>query len=225
MRVYVSGRYSGKDSFEITHHITAARKVAIELWNMGHWAFCPHLNTAHFEEDCEAQYDTYIKGDLAFIDNVEAMVMVPGWEDSKGANLERDYALSLEMPVYYYPDLPPLHPTELKSPIQVAAFRRETGIMMRTHMSKNADYSPLNVGGPGMVGIVTRIWDKVTRIMNLVGFDIIIEKIDDDGTWHVTIKPDFKPKTPKHESLLDTFKDLPVYGIIAKLFLNNEWGH
>lgn len=120
MIVYLSGKYSG----EIDDNIAAARTIAIELWERGYTVLCPHLNTANFEIDCEADYRDYLIGDMEMIAACDAVVMLPGWEDSKGARLERDFALECGMfdqnddcyiffpiPVYEYPDLPPLEKT------------------------------------------------------------------------------------------------------------------
>ena len=82
---YVSGPYSGDGPDDIADNINNARIVARALWEAGHVALCPHLNTAHFEQDCDAKYDDYIKGDLELILGCDFVVMIPGWESSKGA--------------------------------------------------------------------------------------------------------------------------------------------
>ena len=102
MIIYISGKYSGS----IAENIKEARKVAIEVWESGHVALCPHLNTAHFEEDCKLEYDDYIKGDLILLERCDAILMLEGWEESQGAQIELQYAEKLGLPVYYYPDIP-----------------------------------------------------------------------------------------------------------------------
>ena len=97
MLVYVSGKYSG----DIDANIMAARAVAIDLWEMGHVAQCPHLNTAHFERDCRVPYEAYIAGDLRMVCGCDAMVMIEGWEASNGARIEKEYAEKLHIPVYF----------------------------------------------------------------------------------------------------------------------------
>lgn len=47
-------------------------------------------------------------GDLQIISRVDAVVMLEGWQDSKGAVMERDYALDNNIPVYYAPNYPEL---------------------------------------------------------------------------------------------------------------------
>ena len=102
MLVYTSGPYSG----DIDMNIATARWVAIKLWEAGYAVICPHLNSAHFEKDCKATYEQYIAGDLEMVKGCDAMVMIPGWEASKGAVEERNYALSLGIPVYVWPNFP-----------------------------------------------------------------------------------------------------------------------
>lgn len=103
MLIYLAGKYSG----DIDGNIAAARKIAVQLWEDGYYVICPHLNTAHFETDCEVDYETYLRGDFAIIERVDAVVLLPGWKDSKGAVREREHAQKHSVPVFEYPALPP----------------------------------------------------------------------------------------------------------------------
>ena len=210
MLIYVSGKYTG----DVDENILAARSVAIRLWELGHAALCPHLNTAHFEHDCNVGYDQYIEGDLNMIARCDAIVMVNGWEESKGAKIEKEYAEKLVMPVYYENNLPALHPTEIRCPEQVRAFREIVGKMYRVHLDKNSDYSPANILATGEIGLITRLWDKTARLLNLLGFRFSIQ---DAGTFDA-------PRNPKHESIDDTYQDLAVYAIIGLLLRSGKWG-
>lgn len=100
--VYLSGKYSG----DVERNIAVARGVAIELWEKHFAVFCPHLNTANMEIDCRADYQDYIDGDLEILSRFDAIIMLPGWRESKGARIEKEYAQRLGIPVYYYPTLP-----------------------------------------------------------------------------------------------------------------------
>src|SRR5512135_3583318 len=102
MIVYISGKYSG----DIDKNIAEARRVAIELWEKGFAVICPHLNTAHFEIDCKAKYEDYIKGDIEILSRCDALVVLKDWEDSRGSLKEITAAMRNRMPVYFYPDLP-----------------------------------------------------------------------------------------------------------------------
>ena len=209
MIIYTAGPYSG----DVDKNIAEARKWAIKLWEGGHAVICPHLNTAHMEKDCKASYEDYIAGDLKMVARCDAIFMLPGWEESKGAQIEHDYAKEQGIPIWHAPALPSLDQTEIDYPVQTSAFVREIMTMYRTHLKKNADYSPTNISGPGELGIVTRMWDKVVRLMNLVGFDVVVTKSE------------FRqPREAANESIEDSYGDLSVYGVIGKLHRKGQWG-
>jgi hypothetical protein len=211
MLIYVAGKYTGN----VQANIDKAEQIAGALWGMGHAVICPHSNSAHYEDKFpEVTWEAYLQGDFNMISRCDALVMVDNWKDSKGAKMEHEYALSLGIPVYYAPDLPGLHPTEVVSPIQCQGFREQVGIMYRTHLSKNADYSPANILLTGETGLVTRLWDKTARLLNLSGFKF-------QAMLHEGV---FPPKKPKHESINDTYDDLAVYAVIGKLLRTNRWG-
>lgn len=214
MLIYIAGKYSADTDEGITANIEAARKVAIELWEAGHIALCPHLNTAHFERDCNATYRQYIDGDLDMLSRCDAILMLPGWENSQGAKAEWGYAKELGMPIHLYPEIPPRHAAELRCPEQTKAFREVLGQMLRTHHSKNSDYSAANILATGELGLVTRLWDKVARLMNLSGFRFEL----------VAAGEYTAPRTPKHESIDDTLMDTAVYAVIGKLLRMGKWG-
>ena len=104
-----------------------------------------------------------------------------------------------------------LHPTEQKYPEQCKMFKEITDNMYKLHLDKNFDYSPSNMLATGMDGAVVRLWDKIARIMNLCGFDILT------GTRT-------EVKEPKNESLLDSFFDAANYSIIALILKAGKWG-
>lgn len=78
------------------------------------------------------------------------------------------------------------------------------GQLHRVLVSKQTDYGPSNIanapGGP-LNGLRVRIYDKVSRINNLVE----------------------NQATPENESLKDSFLDLANYAIIALMVLDNNW--
>jgi hypothetical protein len=217
---YVAGCYNAYTDTDgvfhsIDENIAIAKKIAAELWTAGHYAICPHANTEHFEILCPTvPYQQYIDGDIEILKLCDFIEMIPNWKYSNGGKGEHAEAVRLGMPVYEYPEIPPLHPTEVNCPEQVKAFREILGRMMRTHLKKNADYSPANIMGTGELGVVTRMWDKVCRLMNLTGLKI-------DINTPVTF---VAPKEPKNESIDDTYGDLAVYSIIGQLLRSGKWG-
>ena len=207
MLIYVAGKYRG----DVDANIAAARKVAAECFLKGHDVICPHMNTAEMDLDTELPDEFWLKTTMNLLRRCDAIVLVPGWEDSAGTKAEIDYANSVGIPIFETP--PELHPVEIQRPIQVEAFIETVMKMYRLHLSKNADYSPANVLATGEIGVIVRLWDKIARLMNLSGFKIEIKSSEFQ-----------KPILPKHESIEDTLIDAGNYSIIGMLLRKGKWG-
>jgi hypothetical protein len=213
MIVYVAGSYRADTPQGVSENIKNARLVAVQLWEAGYTAICPHLNTAYFEDHCKVEADVYLKGDLQILARCDAMVVLPNYEHSNGTLGEIKFAEDRGIPITYYPDLPAITLTEQQRPQQCEGFIDIVMGMYRVHLAKNADYSPANILGCGSIGIVTRIWDKVSRLMNLCGFRLEIASSRYEA-----------PLSPKNESIDDNIQDLGVYSIIWQLFRKGVWG-
>lgn len=98
---YVAGRYRADTVRGIVENIRAAEAVALELWRLGFAVICPHKNTSMF--DGAAPDSVWLQGDLVMLGRCDLVVMVPGWESSKGACAERERAEMLEINVRYWP--------------------------------------------------------------------------------------------------------------------------
>jgi Domain of unknown function (DUF4406) len=96
--VYIAGPFRGKDHYVIFQNICRAEALSLEVWRLGHACFCPHLNTAHFQD--AAPDRVWMEGDLEILRRCDAVLMVPGWRKSKGARAERKLAKSMGMPVF-----------------------------------------------------------------------------------------------------------------------------
>lgn len=139
------------------------------------------------------------------------------------------------------------HQTEDKFPKQTAMFRRMVESMYKIHLDKNKDYSPSNILIAGEVGVLVRMWDKVSRLFNLFGLtfpcpepmvDNLIDDIQNNGLDEVDVVKrlleikkncslnfdNIAKKNPSNETIEDTFKDLANYAIIGYLHSENSWG-
>jgi hypothetical protein len=216
MLIYVAGPYTAPTAEGVENNVKTAAWVAGLLWKMGHSVICPHANTHLPAKYAHLKPEQWIAGDLQQLAVCDAIVMLPGWRQSKGAMQEHAFAVVQKIPVYELKEgapLPPLHPTEVRAPLQAKAFRAAIGNMYRTHLRKNADYSPANILATGQIGLVTRLWDKVARLLNLSGFRITVL----EGTFEA-------PREPQNEAIDDTLDDAAVYAIIGKLLRQGAWG-
>ena len=120
--LYLSGPYSAGNGRTVAENIAVARAHAVAAVRNGWFPFTPHLNTAHFEVDCpNVSHEEWIAGDLAFLSRLnparDAVLLLPGWEQSKGWRLERDWAIHLNLEIFD----PPATPWDIPP---AAAFRR-----------------------------------------------------------------------------------------------------
>lgn len=98
--VYLSGPITANAQRSSEEHVAAAVKVYLQLVTLGVPAFCPHLSAA-FPTAFSIPYDRWLAYDCAVIDRCTHVLMLAAWRNSKGACLERDYALLNGKPVVY----------------------------------------------------------------------------------------------------------------------------
>jgi len=105
-----------------------------------------------------------------------------------------------------------IHSIESKFPEMTKEFKK---IMISNYIlfiKKQSDYGPSNISmntnlesktdfKMAMMGLVTRMNDKMSRLINLI----------------------FKNKESKNEPIYDSFRDISNYGIIAMIVTNNKW--
>jgi len=103
--LYISGPYSAGHGRTVADNIAIARSYAVAAARAGWFPFTPHLNTAGFEIDCpEISHQEWLDGDIAILRLLPraraAVLLLPGWEQSEGARLERDWAIHLNLEVF-----------------------------------------------------------------------------------------------------------------------------
>ncbi len=90
--VYISGPYTAPDREGEDKNIRAPAFVASVYLSAGWAVFCPHTMTApidrEFNEDQGITYDDWLTLDLYWLKKCDAIHMLPGWRQSKGARIE-----------------------------------------------------------------------------------------------------------------------------------------
>lgn len=101
--VYIAGPYFGDGKKEtIEKNIREAEKYQIALANAGIGFFCSHNHTEHFQEKAKAPEQFYYDLDFHILKNTtDAVLSMPGWEKSKGAVNEIEWARSNKIPIFY----------------------------------------------------------------------------------------------------------------------------
>ncbi len=100
--VYVAGPYTGKTPEEVDANIDRARELAIKVCNDKGWMpLTPHLNTGTIGTMCRnASESFWIAAYLRILGSTDAVVLVPGWENSPGTLLEIEEAKRKGIPVF-----------------------------------------------------------------------------------------------------------------------------
>jgi len=99
--IYIAGPYRGPDRVAITSNIANARAVAVQAAAMGWFPVCPHLNTAHMEDDLPCYPDDFwLAGTMLLMEKCAAVVLVTGWQNSTGTLAEIARAKQLGIPVF-----------------------------------------------------------------------------------------------------------------------------
>ena len=98
--VYIAGPYRAANSWDVEQNIRRAETLALAVWRAGFAALCPHTNTRFY--DGAAPDYVWLTGDLALLQNCDALLTVDGWERSTGTQDEIAFARDEQhMPVFH----------------------------------------------------------------------------------------------------------------------------
>jgi hypothetical protein len=98
--IYLSGPLSPRYGRTIEQHIDAARAVYLRFVQAGIPVYCPHLEADH--PDVQAiPYEDWMRYDLAVLEECDALLTLPLWEESQGAVREVAHAITVGVPVFH----------------------------------------------------------------------------------------------------------------------------
>lgn len=102
MTTFISGPMTGYEDFNYPAFHEAGEKLSkagIEFDSPAH--MCTGQYTYPPLEDNEMPWDYYMRKSIRKLLQCDAILMLPGWEDSRGAQLEKHIAEALGMVVLY----------------------------------------------------------------------------------------------------------------------------
>ena len=110
---YIAGPMRGKDRL----NEPAFRAAASHVTRLGYRPVIPHdITVGEHQGACPEGYDAaegsehsgwcYLRSDITVMASCDAVVMLPGWTDSKGASIEHEIATRLEIPCFPLEQLP-----------------------------------------------------------------------------------------------------------------------
>ena len=96
--IYISSAYTNADPLEVEKNVAKARAVAQEIIHLGALMFCPHTHSHGFLGLTHSEWLTL---DLKVLNVCDAILMVNGWQKSKGATMEWQFAQLHGIPTFY----------------------------------------------------------------------------------------------------------------------------
>jgi hypothetical protein len=97
--VYVAGALIADDHYKIRLNIDRAAAVGLEVAKLGAAPLIPHTNTGAWFIGT-ITHEFWYEATLALLRRCDAMILVPGWQGSKGTQAEIDEALARKMPIF-----------------------------------------------------------------------------------------------------------------------------
>lgn len=93
MTVYISGPMTGHKDLNFPAFIAAAFLLRDAGYDV--------VNPTELNPDPDSSWSQCLRRDIVALMDCDSILMLPGWMDSRGACLERQIAMQLEMTVHY----------------------------------------------------------------------------------------------------------------------------
>lgn len=97
-RVFIAGPYRAPTAWQRECNIHKAKALALKAWKAGFSVFCPHSNTAQFDDECPDQ--VWLDGIVEWLKVSEAVLVMEGYEQSPGSVNELVIAMRMKIPVF-----------------------------------------------------------------------------------------------------------------------------
>lgn len=127
--IYVAGPYRAASREAVAQNIDAARQIGAAAAAIGWYPVIPHANTAHMELNLQHDDEFWLRGTLELMTRCDAVVLVPGWQNSAGTLGEIAKADSMQLPIFRtIDDLPSasaFHDWACCAPHRTSAFTRQ----------------------------------------------------------------------------------------------------
>lgn len=101
--VYVAGKFSAPDQWQRRKNVHRATDLAFAVAEAGAMPLNPLANTEVFYGTL-SETEFWYPGTMELLRRCDAMILVPGWEGSRGVAAEIEEAKRLGLPVFYRVD-------------------------------------------------------------------------------------------------------------------------
>ena len=104
VRVYVAGPYSADNIIECLQNIGHGESVCADLFCAGLYPFCPWHDKDYVIKNWhrDQAVEQFYRYSMAWLEVSDCMLVLDGWENSKGTKAEMAYASdTLGIPIYF----------------------------------------------------------------------------------------------------------------------------
>jgi hypothetical protein len=102
MRIYVGGKYTDDHAFKVLNNMRIGMEYSVKVLKMGHSPYCPWLDYPFvWLEGGELEVERLYELSMDWLRVSDAVLLIPGWETSKGSVAEKEEAERLGIPIYY----------------------------------------------------------------------------------------------------------------------------
>lgn len=102
--IYIAGPYTAKTNWEVQQNINRAMEAGKLVAEMGAMPLIPHSNTPLPFLGIQTPQFWY-DGTMELLRRSDAILLIEGWENSRGAVTERKEAIRLGKPGFYTKDI------------------------------------------------------------------------------------------------------------------------
>ena len=95
---YIAGPYNAPTHWGIEENIQRARRAGAEVVRCGAFPVVPHQNTAHYGGLADERF--FYEGTMLLLEACQGILLLDGWERSKGARGEYERATELDLPSF-----------------------------------------------------------------------------------------------------------------------------
>ena len=100
--VYIAGPFSASTRSGVEENIRRAESIGLKVAVVGGMPIVPHSNTSHPNYELAQGYEFWVAGTAKLMARCDGVLLIPGWQDSRGAKGEQEMALRLGIPVLEY---------------------------------------------------------------------------------------------------------------------------
>jgi hypothetical protein len=100
--IYIAGPFSASTRGGVENNIRHAESIGLKVATVGGMPIVPHSNTSHPDYELAQSYEFWVAGTAKLMARCDGVLMIPGWEQSRGAKGEHELALKLGLPVLEY---------------------------------------------------------------------------------------------------------------------------